>query len=135
MTTDRELFDQAVKARGRAYARYSGFKVGAAILDVQGRVFTSGNVENAAYPLGACAETGAISAMVAGGGSKIDTIAIVGGREALEKCPPCGGCRQRIAEFASAKTRILLFEPTGEVCAYSVSDLLPHSFVLKDAAG
>ena len=131
MTRDKELFDLAVRVRMQAYAGYSGFKVGAAILDGDGATYVGCNVENAAYPLGACAEAGAISAMVAGGGREIRQIAIVGGREALEKCPPCGGCRQRIAEFATPETRILLFEPSEEVRVYSVADLLPLSFALK----
>lgn len=134
MTSDNELFDQAVKARLHAHAPYSKFKVGAAILDERGAVFAGCNVENAAYPLGACAEAGAISAMIAGGGARIRRIAIVGGRDALEKCPPCGGCRQRIAEFATAETRILLFEPSGEVCDYGLADLLPVSFGLRSDA-
>lgn len=131
MTSDRELFDRAVDARAKAHAPYSRFKVGAAILDANGAVYIGCNVENAAYPLGACAEAGAIGAMVAGGGARIRRIAIVGGREALEKCPPCGGCRQRIAEFATPDTRILLLEPTGEVCEYGLADLLPVSFALR----
>lgn len=130
--SDKDLIDLAIKAREQAYARYSGFKVGAAILDGGGSAYAGCNVENAAYPIGACAETGAISAMVAGGGREIQSIAIVGGRGALEKCAPCGGCRQRIAEFATPRTRILLLEPTGEICEYSIADLLPLSFGLKD---
>jgi len=134
MTSDKVLFDFAIKAREQAYARYSGFMVGAAIIDGGGAIYAGCNVENAAYPLGACAEAGAISAMVAGGGRKIRSIAIVGGRSALEKCPPCGGCRQRIAEFATPGTRILLLEPSGEICEYSIADLLPLSFALRDGA-
>jgi cytidine deaminase len=133
MTSDKDLVNLANKAREHAYARYSAFKVGAAILDGDGATYAGCNVENAAYPLGACAEAGAISAMVAGGGREIRTIAIVGGREVLEKCPPCGGCRQRIAEFATPGTRILLLERSGEIRDYSIADLLPLSFALKDS--
>lgn len=132
--SDKALFDLAIKARAKAYARYSKFKVGAAIIDESGGTHVGCNVENGAYPLGACAEAGAISAMIAAGERKIARIAIVGGREALEKCPPCGGCRQRIAEFATPKTRILLKDAAGDVSAYSIADLLPGAFHLEDEA-
>lgn len=131
---EKELFDLAIRTRAMAYARYSKFLVGAAILDDKGELHAGCNVENGAYPLGACAEVGAISAMIAAGGRKIDLIAIVGGRDALEKCPPCGGCRQRIAEFAAPKTRILLKDAAGDVSAYSIADLLPGAFHLEDDA-
>ncbi len=132
MTSDKELFDRAVAVRAQAHAGYSGFKVGAAILDADGAIWIGCNVENAAYPLGACAEAGAISAMVAGGGRRIRRIAIVGGRDELEKCPPCGGCRQRIAEFATPETRVVLFESSGEPCEFEIGALLPLSFALRD---
>lgn len=133
-TSDKALFDLAIKARETAYARYSKFKVGAAIIDESGGTHVGCNVENAAYPLGACAEAGAISAMIAGGGRKIARIAIVGGREALEKCAPCGGCRQRIAEFSTTATRILLMDDKGAVSDYSLADILPGAFRLEEGS-
>ncbi len=125
---DQHLFDRAKDVRKRAYAPYSRFLVGAAILDDQGQVHVGCNVENAAFPQGACAEAGAIAAMVAGGGRKIDRIAVVGGPDRLIMTTPCGGCRQRIAEFATAETRILIMDETGAVQAFSIADLLPHGF-------
>ncbi|GAB4156493.1 MAG: cytidine deaminase [Sphingomonadales bacterium] len=125
---DQQLFERAKAVRQRAYAPYSRFLVGAAILDDQGQVHVGCNVENAAFPQGACAEAGAIAAMVAGGGRKIARIAVVGGPDTLIMTTPCGGCRQRIAEFASADTRILIMDETGAVRAFSIADLLPHGF-------
>ena len=97
------LFDAAKAAQAKAYAPYSRFKVGAAILADDGRIYAGCNVENAAYPEGSCAEAGAIAAMVAGGERRIAEILVVGDGENL--VTPCGGCRQRIREFASGKRR------------------------------
>lgn len=129
--TDEELFDHASKVRERAYAPYSKFKVGAAILDETGAVHAGCNVENAAYPLGNCAETSAIAAMIGGGGRAIVKIAVVGGGEKLEQCMPCGGCRQAIAEFARDETAILLKGEDGSIRQVTVGELLPHAFRLK----
>ena len=128
--TDQELIDAAKGVRKNAHAHYSGFCVGAALLDEQGRVHTSCNVENAAYPLGSCAEAGAIAAMVTAGGKRIVAIAVAGGRDAVGSCTPCGGCRQRINEFADGATRVLAIDDTGEWQAYSMAELLPASFHL-----
>ncbi|MCB1843833.1 MAG: cytidine deaminase [Halioglobus sp.] len=125
---DQELIDAASVAREQAYAPYSGYYVGAALVDESGRVHVGCNVENASFPLGACAEAGAISSMVAAGGKKIVAIAAVGGRSILETCTPCGGCRQRIAEFADEYTRILLLDGSDDVVSYRIDDLLPNSF-------
>jgi len=128
--SEEQLFEKALGVRARAHAPYSNFLVGAAIEDEHGAVHVGCNVENAAYPLGACAEAGAISAMIAAGGKKIRRIAIVGGHGALEPCTPCGGCRQRIAEFAAPDTEILLRDEKEGVRRFSISDLLPASFAL-----
>jgi cytidine deaminase len=130
-TEDDRLLEVARNARRNAYAPYSGFSVGAALLDEVGRVHVGCNVENAAFPEGTCAEANAIAAMVAAGGRRIAAIAVVGGRDAPERCTPCGGCRQKIAEFAHENTRILLLDDSGAVASYSVADLLPHTFRLK----
>ncbi len=122
------LFDAARSVRERAYAPYSGYKVGAAILDDNGNVFCGTNTENASFPLGACAEGNAIGAMVAGGGTRIDRIAIVGGRDAPEDCTPCGGCRQRIAEFAYKQTEIHVLAANGTVKVFTMDELLPAAF-------
>ncbi len=128
--TDQELIDAALAVRENAYSRYSGFSVGAALIDEQGRTHVGCNVENAAYPQGNCAETAAIAAMVAAGGRKIVTIAVAGGSDRVTACTPCGGCRQRINEFADANTRIIVIDDDNDWHTYSVADLLPSSFHL-----
>lgn len=128
--TDQELIDAARGVRKNAHARYSGFYVGAALLDERGRMHTGCNVENAAYPLGSCAEAGAIAAMIAAGGRRIVTIAVAGGKDDVSSCTPCGGCRQRINEFADTDTRILAIDDSGDWQSYTMADLLPASFHL-----
>ncbi len=128
---DDELIEAARVARESAYCPYSGFRVGAALVDDQGSMHVGCNVENAAYPQGSCAETGAIAAMVAAGGKRIATIAVVGGKdEDLGFCTPCGGCRQRIAEFADAETRIIVKDDDGAWHTFTLAELLPSSFHL-----
>ena len=123
---DRKLLSAAKHARTRAYAPYSRFKVGAAILADDGTIYAGGNVENAAYPNGVCAETSAISAMVLGGGKKIKEIAVVAGGPKLVS--PCGGCRQRIAEFADPETPVHICGPDGLKKTLTIAELLPESF-------
>jgi cytidine deaminase len=131
MTVDDErLMEVAKNARRNAYAAYSKFLVGAALVDEIGRVHAGCNVENASFPEGTCAEANAIAAMVAAGGRRIAAIAVAGGREAPEACTPCGGCRQKIAEFADDATRILLLDANGAVRTFTLPDLLPQSFHL-----
>lgn len=128
--TDQELIDAALAVRDKAYCPYSGFYVGAALLDDQGQMHIGCNVENAAYPQGNCAETSAIGAMVSAGGKKIVTIAVAGGRDKVTACTPCGGCRQRINEFADASTRIIVTDDDDEWHVYTMAELLPASFHL-----
>ncbi len=128
---DQQLIDAATRVREQAYAPYSRFLVGSALVDELGRLHVGCNVENSSFPLGACAEAGAISAMVAAGGKRIAVIAAVGGRKALEACAPCGGCRQRIHEFADENTRILLLDDNSKIVSYSMAELLPASFRLE----
>jgi cytidine deaminase len=120
------LFEAARAIQAKAYAPYSGFRVGAAIATPGGRIFTGCNVENAAYPVGACAEAGAISAMIAGGESRIEAIVVMGEGEHL--VTPCGGCRQRIREFASPETPIHVAGPEGIRKSFTLGELLPFSF-------
>ena len=129
-TSDQQLIEAAKAARKRAYAAYSGYFVGAALVDEQGRCHVGCNVENAAYPLGSCAEAAAIAAMVASGGTRIVTIAVAGGKDDVGSCTPCGGCRQRINEFADADTRVLVIDDSGDWQTYSIAELLPASFHL-----
>jgi len=125
-----DLINAATEAREQAYSDYSGYSVGAAIVDDQGRLHVGCNVENAAYPLGSCAEAGAIAAMVQEGGKRIVRIAVAGGRGKIAPCTPCGGCRQRIHEFADSNTVIIVFDDSEEWQEYSIADLLPASFHL-----
>lgn len=120
------LFAAAQRAQRQAYAPYSRFRVGAAILAEDGEVYPGCNVENAAYPVGACAEAGAISAMVAGGARMIRAVLIIG--DGAELVTPCGACRQRIREFAAPETPILIAGPDGIRARFSLAELLPASF-------
>ena len=162
------LLALATKAQKNAHAPYSNFHVGAAILDENAQLHASCNVENAAYPLGQCAEAGAISAMVASGSKQIKQILIAspirggvsptyvrslmnvlfskmnkigGGPNAPYKmqwasisgttddfCPPCGGCRQKIAEFANGQTEVHLATNKGEIKTVMFTELLPLAF-------
>ena len=129
--TDEELLDAARDVREKAYCPYSGFHVGAAILDENGQVHVGCNVENAAYPQGSCAEAGAIAAMIAAGGKRIVTIAVAGGGSKRPgACTPCGGCRQRIHEFADENTRIIVKDDDEDWHTFTMDDLLPSSFHL-----
>lgn len=121
-----QLFDHAREAATKAYSPYSQFSVGAAIRTPSGNIHSGANVENASYPLGSCAEASAISAMIALGEREIADIAII----ALQKnpCYPCGGCRQRISEFATQATRIHVMDESGSILSHSIDDLLPHAF-------
>ena len=124
--SDADLVAAAISAMSHAYAPYSTFYVGAAIRDENGQIHSGANVENAAYPQGACAEVGAISAMIMAGGRKIDAIAVAGKGNVL--CTPCGGCRQRIREFAEAATPIIIADDAGERARFTLKEILPHSF-------
>jgi len=121
-----ELFAAAKAAQANAYARYSHFHVGAALRTPSGAIYAGCNVENAAYPQGACAEAGAIAAMAAAGERRIAEILVVGDGEAL--CTPCGGCRQRIREFADSATLIHIAGPKGVRRTFTLGELLPYSF-------
>jgi cytidine deaminase len=120
------LFEAAREVQARAYAPYSRFKVGAAIATESGRIFAGCNVENAAYPVGTCAEAAAIAAMIAAGESRISSIVVMGEGEQL--VTPCGGCRQRIREFAAPDTPIHIAGPEGIRADFTLADLLPFSF-------
>jgi cytidine deaminase len=127
---EEDLIDAALTVRQNAYAKYSNYLVGSALLDDRGQMFVGCNVENAAYPEGTCAEAGAIAAMIADGGNAIRTIVIAGGADDIEDCTPCGGCRQKINEFATPETRIVLLRPGGHTRSFSIDELLPRSFHL-----
>jgi cytidine deaminase len=121
-----DLFEAAKAIQPKAYAPYSRFKVGAAIMTPSGAIFTGCNVENAAYPVGSCAEAGAIAAMIAAGESRVAQIVVMGEGENL--VTPCGGCRQRIREFASPNTPVHVAGPEGIRRSFTLEELLPFSF-------
>jgi cytidine deaminase len=123
---DQRLFAAASAAMEHAYAPYSKFQVGAAILAGNGKIYSGCNVENAAYPVGTCAEAGAIAAMVLDGVQQIREMAVIGGGDLM--CTPCGGCRQRIREFAAPDTKIHVCGPEGLRRTFTRDELLPASF-------
>ena len=123
----RDLVEAARLARARAHAPYSKFYVGAAMRDETGRVFAGGNIENASYPQGWCAEPSAISALIAAGSRRIAEVVVIGTGEAL--CTPCGGCRQKIREFAAPDVKIHCCTEQGKLIrSFTLDELLPFSF-------
>ena len=126
MVTDADLFAAAEAVRARAYAPYSRFQVGAAILADDGKIYAGCNIENAAYPVGKCAEPSAIAAMIAGGGKRIKRMYVTGPGSA--PVTPCGGCRQRIREFADQDVVVISHGVEGTPLHQTVAELLPHSF-------
>ena len=125
-STDEDLVAAAVAVARNAYAPYSRFRVGAAVRDAEGRIHAGANIENAAYPQGVCAEAAAIAVMVAAGGRRIEAIAVAGPGPAL--CTPCGGCRQKIREFAAPDTPVLVCGREGVRRRFTLDELLPASF-------
>lgn len=121
-----DLFEAARDAMKFAHAPYSKFPVGAAIRADDGRIYTGANIENLSFPQGWCAEPTAIGCMIMGGGKKIVEMAVIA--EKLALCPPCGGCRQKISEFASANTKIYLCDEVGVQKTMTMDELLPLSF-------
>jgi cytidine deaminase len=121
-----DLFEAARAAMRFAHAPYSKFPVGAAIRAEDGKIYAGANIENLSFPQGWCAEPTAISHMIMAGNKKIVEMAVIA--EKLPLCPPCGGCRQKIAEFATAKTPIYLCDETGVKKTMTMEELLPHSF-------
>lgn len=134
--TDFELMKAAVAARENAYAPYSDFRVGAALLCKDGRVFTGCNIENASYTPTNCAERTAFFKAVSEGAREFVAIAVVGGKRGTlaEVCAPCGVCRQVMAEFCAPDFRILLGTP-DQYAAYRLRELLPLAFCLKNTGG
>ena len=124
------LVEAARAVREQAYAPYSGFAVGAAVL-AGGRVFTGVNVENASYPISVCAERNAVAAMVAAGGRRVDAVAVV--TDAATPTPPCGGCRQCLWEFGPEAV-VIAHTLKGDRARWALADLLPHAFGPSDLA-
>jgi len=120
------LFKEAKEVRERAYVPYSQFKVGAAFLTENNKIITGCNVENAAYPQSQCAEASAIGNLVSQGYNKIIEIVVIGSGDLL--CSPCGGCRQRLREFAKLEVLIHMCNIDGHVKTSTLGELLPDSF-------
>ena len=123
------MMDQARAVRENAYVPYSHFKVGAAIRGASGTVYVGCNVENVAYPQGTCAEAGAIAAMVAAGETELTEVAVIA--DAEHPVTPCGGCRQKLAEFGTADTVVVSAGPAGERGRWTLGELLPEAFSLE----
>ncbi|MFN3208413.1 MAG: cytidine deaminase [Roseovarius sp.] len=126
------LLDQAGAVRENAYAPYSGFKVGAAVRTSTGAVYAGCNVENVAYPEGTCAEAGAIAAMVAAGETEIAEVAVIA--DSPEPVTPCGGCRQKLAEFGSGDIPVTMATLGGVTVTLSLKELLPGAFASRHMA-
>lgn len=122
------LIKEAAAVRENAYAPYSRFKVGAALKSESGAVYAGCNVENVASPEGTCAEAGAIAAMIAAGDLKFTDAAVIA--DSPEPVPPCGGCRQKLAEFAAPGALITMATTSGKENTMLVADLLPGAFSL-----
>ena len=125
MSEKNTLMQAALDAKNNAYAPYSGFRVGAAVLCDDGSIYTGCNVENASYPCGICAERTAVSKAVSEGKRRFRMIAVTG--SSPEKCTPCGICRQFLYEFAPDMT-VLCGNDTGEFDEITMSELLPRGF-------
>lgn len=120
------LFEAAKAAQARAYVPYSRFKVGAALRAANGMIYAGCNVENAAYPVGNCAEASAIAAMILAGETRIVEAMVIG--DGSELCTPCGGCRQRLREFAALDVNVHVADQSGVRRSFTVDELLPASF-------
>lgn len=119
---------QAKQAAKHCHAPYSKFPVGAAILAANGEIYKGANIENASYGEGWCAETTAIGQMIMDGQNKIMEVAVIA--KNMDECTPCGGCRQRLAEFGSAQTKVHLCDQSGVTKTVLLGELLPLGFVL-----
>ena len=129
---ENELLKIATEARQEAYAPYSGFRVGAAVLCDDGRVFSGANVENAVYGLSLCAERVALVKAVSDGCRRFEVLAVIAGGPT--PCPPCGACRQFLAEFG-ADTIVIMANTNGDIRRARIKDLLPLAFTSEQLFG
>lgn len=127
---DKELITAALNAMEKAYAPYSGYKVGAALLCKNGKLFTGCNIENASYTPTVCAERTAFFKAVSEGEREFEKIAVVGGKDGnvTDTFMPCGVCRQVMTEFCKADFTVLVAKSADEYCSFTLEQLLPHSF-------
>ncbi|MBV1903255.1 MAG: cytidine deaminase [Marinosulfonomonas sp.] len=128
-----DLLTAAKEVREHAYAPYSNFKVGAAIRSKSGAVYTGCNVENVAYPEGTCAEAGAIAAMIAAGDTEITEALVIA--DSPLPVSPCGGCRQKLAEFGSSDVRVTMTTLAGKTEVLTMAQLLPGAFTQEHMEG
>lgn len=124
-----DLIEAAAAAAKRAYAPYSNFHVGAAIRGADGVIYSGANMENASYPQGWCAEPTALSAMLMAGERRIAEVCVWA--DSATPCTPCGGCRQKLAEFGGPDTLVISAGPTGERGRWTLGELLPAVFTLE----
>lgn len=127
-----DLIRAAAEAAKRAYAPYSRFSVGAAVRSDSGAIYAGCNIENASYPQGWCAEPSALSAMVMAGETRIAEVCVWA--DSARPCTPCGGCRQKLAEFGTAATVVISAGPGGERGRWTLGELLPEAFSLEGEA-
>ena len=124
--SETDLVTAAAVVRENAHAPYSRFKVGAAVRSRSGKVYVGCNVENVAYPEGTCAEAGAIAAMVAAGERELLEVAVIA--DSPQPVPPCGGCRQKLAEFGNGDVQVILATTDGKRLSTTIAELLPERF-------
>ena len=127
MPDPQDLLTVATVVRDNAYVPYSGFKVGAALRASDGSIHAGCNVENVAYPEGTCAEAGAVAAMVAAGQTGFTEVVVIA--DSPVPVTPCGGCRQKLFEFAQPEATITMATTSGARHTMAVSELLPGAFV------
>lgn len=127
------LKEAATAVRENAHAPYSRFKVGAAVRGASGAIYAGCNVENAAYPEGTCAEAGAIAAMVAAGETRLTEAFVIAG--SAEPVAPCGGCRQKLAEFADGDVVVTMATTQGGERTATIAGLLPGAFAKSQLGG
>jgi cytidine deaminase len=125
----KDLFEAAKAAMAYSHSPYSKFPVGAAIRAEDGRIYAGCNVENLSFPEGFCAEAGALAHMIMGGAKRIVEVAVIA--EKLALCAPCGGCRQKLAEFAAPDVQVWLCDASGPQRAMTMGELLPAGFDAK----
>ena len=133
--TDKELFAAAVKAAEKSYSPYSHFRVGAALMSADGRIFTGCNIENASFSPTVCAERTAFFKAVSEGHKEFEAIAICGAKDSEEPsviCPPCGVCRQVMQEFCRPDFRVILYGSEGRTKVYTLNEIMPLRFDLMD---
>ncbi|MEO0752860.1 MAG: cytidine deaminase [Pseudomonadota bacterium] len=126
MTSTNDLLREAARVRENAYVPYSNFKVGATLRTGSGAVYSGCNVENVAYPQGTCAEAGAIAAMVAGGETEIAEVVVIA--DSPDPVTPCGGCRQKLAEFAKSDVQVTMATTEGKTMTLTMAEILPGAF-------